>query len=85
MTKYFNLQYNEKFCFFVTKDKKASYYFDDVLHRGFTGFDNKSSLVILKIIKDVGVLFLFFLYIYIYIYDLHNIQKKTGKHNHQIP
>ena len=66
MTKYFNLQYKEKFCFFVTKDKKASYYFDNVLHRVFTGFDNKSGLVILKIIKDVGVLFLFFLYIYIY-------------------
>ena len=67
MTKNFNLQGDEKFCIFVTKDKKASYYFDNVLHRVFTGFDNKSGLVILKIIKDVGVLFLFFLYIYIYI------------------
>ena len=63
MTKCFNLQDNEKFCFFVTKDKKASYYFDNVLHRVFTGFDNKSGLVILKIIKDVGFFFFFYIYI----------------------
>ena len=44
MTKNFNLQDNEKFCIFVTKDKKASYYFDNVLRWVFTGFDNKSSL-----------------------------------------
>ena len=29
MTKNFNLQEDEKLCIFVTKDKKASYYFDN--------------------------------------------------------
>ena len=44
MTKNFNLQGDEKFCISVTKDKKASYYFDNVLHQVFTAFDNKSGL-----------------------------------------
>ena len=60
MTKNFNLQEDEKLCIFVTKDKKASYYFDNDLHRVFTGFDNKSGFeflildCILKIIKEIG-------------------------------
>ena len=60
MTKNFNLQEDEKLCIFVTKDKKASYYFDNDLHRVFTGFDNKSGFeflildYILKIIKEIG-------------------------------
>ena len=44
MTKSFNLHDDEKNCIFGTKDKKASYYFDNILHRVFTGFDNNSSL-----------------------------------------
>ena len=42
--KKFQFQGDEKFCIFVTKDKKASYYFDNVLNRVFTAFDNKSDL-----------------------------------------
>ena len=49
MTKNFSLHDDEKNCIFGTKDKlkaklKASYYFDNILHRVFTGFDNNSSL-----------------------------------------
>ena len=53
MAKNFNLQDGKKFCIFVTKDKKASYYFDNVLHRVFTGFDNKSGLEFLVLDCDI--------------------------------
>ena len=43
--KKFNLQDNEKFGIFVTKDKKSSYYFNNVSHHWvFTDFDSKIGL-----------------------------------------
>ena len=53
MAKNFNLQDGEKFCMFVTKDKKASYYSDNVSHRVSTGFDNKSGLEFLILDCDI--------------------------------
>ena len=51
MTKNFSLQDNEKFWYFYNyKEKKASYYFDNVLHCVFKGFDNKSGLEFLILI-----------------------------------
>ena len=44
MTKNVHPRDDEKNCIFGTKDKKPSYYFDNILHQVFTGFDKNNSL-----------------------------------------
>ena len=41
---FFNLQDDEKFCIFVTKDKSEAIILTMILHRVFTGFDSKTGL-----------------------------------------